>query len=114
MARIHKTLFQPRKHRIFLVDDHPVTREGLARLINLEPDLEVCGEASTAAQALAEAGEQKPDLVIVDISLAGGPGGLELIKDLAARNPRLHMLAFSTTKPFMPSGHCGPVPRAMS
>ena len=91
-----KATFKPRKHRIFLVDDHPVTREGFARLINLEPDLEVCGAAGTASGALSEIEAQRPDLVIVDISLAGGPGGLELIKDLAARNIRLRMLALST------------------
>lgn len=84
------------KRRVFLVDDHPVTREGLARLINLEPDLEICGEAGTAALALSTLEAARPDLVIVDISLAGGRGGLELIKDLAARTSRLRMLAFST------------------
>jgi DNA-binding NarL/FixJ family response regulator len=84
------------KHRIFLVDDHPVTREGLARLINLEPDLEVCGEANAAARAVTEIAAQKPDLAIVDVSLTTGPSGLELIKDLAARHPRLRMLALST------------------
>lgn len=96
MKRTRKSIPKPAKHRIFLVDDHPVTREGLARLVNLEPDLEVCGEAGTAAQALSEIQVQKPDLVVVDISLAGGPGGLELIKDLAALGAGVKMLAFST------------------
>jgi DNA-binding NarL/FixJ family response regulator len=99
MTRHHKKKLKPArlaKRRIYLVDDHPVTRAGLARLINLEPDLEMCGEAGSAAQAVAGVEALKPDLVIVDISLAGGPGGLELIKDLAARNSRLKMLAFST------------------
>lgn len=84
------------KHRIFLVDDHPITREGLARLINLEPDLEVCGEAGTAARAMTEIAAQKPELAIVDISLATGASGLELIKDLAVRHPRLPVLTLST------------------
>jgi DNA-binding NarL/FixJ family response regulator len=84
------------KRRIFLVDDHPVTREGLARLINHEPDLEVCGEAGTAAKAVPAIDALKPDLVIVDVSLATGASGLELIKDLAARRARLPMLTLST------------------
>jgi DNA-binding NarL/FixJ family response regulator len=86
----------PGKRRIFLVDDHPVTREGLARLINHESDLEVCGEAGTAAAALPAIESRKPDLVIIDVSLTTGASGLELMKDLAARNPRLRMLALST------------------
>jgi DNA-binding NarL/FixJ family response regulator len=87
---------KPRKHRIFLVDDHPITRAGLAHLIHYEPDLEVCGQAGSAARALTDVATLAPDLVMVDISLAGGADGLELIKDLAARHPRLRMLALST------------------
>jgi DNA-binding NarL/FixJ family response regulator len=84
------------KHRIFLVDDHPVTRDGLARLINHEMDLEVCGTAGTAAGAAEEVETQRPDLVIIDVSLGKSASGLELIKDLAARHRRLKMLALST------------------
>jgi len=87
---------KPRKHRIFLVDDHPVTREGLARLINHEADLQVCGEAGTAAKALPQIEALKPDLVVIDVSLTAGASGLELIKDLVARHSRLLMLALST------------------
>ena len=86
----------PHKHRVFLVDDHPVTRDGLARLINHEADLEVCGTAGTAAGATQEVEQQKPDLVIIDVSLGKGASGLELIKDLASRHRRLKMLALST------------------
>ena len=86
----------PHKHRIFLVDDHPVTRDGLARLINHEVDLEVCGTAGTVAGAAQDVEKQKPDLVIIDVSLGKGASGLELIKDLASRDRRLKMLALST------------------
>lgn len=96
MSQPAKKTAAPRKHRIFLVDDHPVTREGLARIINHEHDLEVCGEASSAARAVPEIEAHKPDLVIVDVSLTTGPSGLELIKDLAARHPDLRMLGLST------------------
>ena len=84
------------RRRIFLVDDQAATRQGLARLINREPDLEVCGEADAAAQALAGIEVQKPDLVVADVSLGAGADGLELIHDLASHDPRLRMLALST------------------
>lgn len=96
MKKAKNTNSSPAKHRIFLVDDHPITREGLARLIDHECDLEVCGQAGTAAKAVAEIESLRPDLVIVDVSLTSGPSGLELIKDLASRNGRLRMLALST------------------
>ena len=96
MTRPKKNVPKPRKHRIFLVDDHPVTREGLARLINHEADLEVCGEAGTAAKALPQIEALKPDLVVIDVSLTAGASGLELIKDLASRHARLPMLTLST------------------
>jgi DNA-binding NarL/FixJ family response regulator len=96
MKRARKKAATPGKHRVFLVDDHPVTREGLARLINHEADLEVCGEAGAAARAIPQIEALKPDLVIVDVSLTTGPSGLELIKDLIARQPRLRLLALST------------------
>jgi DNA-binding NarL/FixJ family response regulator len=84
------------RRRIFLVDDHAVTRQGLARLVNGEPDLEVCGEAGTAAQALAGIEAQKPELVVMDVSLGAGADGLELIQDLRSRDPGLRMLALSS------------------
>ena len=96
MTRSQKPTTKGSKQRIFLVDDHPITREGLARLINHEPDMEVCGQANTAARAVDDIEPLKPDLVIVDVSLTTGASGLELIKDLAARHARLRMLALST------------------
>ncbi len=85
----------PLKHRLFLVEDHPVTREGFARLLNFEPDLVVCGQAGTAAEAMLAVPLLSPDLVIVDIAL-GGRSGLDLLKDLSARHPELPMLVLST------------------
>lgn len=76
------------------MEDHPVTREGFAQLINFQSDLEVCGQAGIAAQALAEIAALNPDLVIVDISLAG-TSGIELIKDLVSRHPILKVLVLS-------------------
>lgn len=96
MTRPVKSKSAPARRKVFLVDDHPVTREGLARLINHEPDLEVCGEANAAARAISSIEALKPDLVVVDVSLGTGASGLELIKDLVARDLGLRMLALST------------------
>ncbi|HWP39649.1 MAG TPA: response regulator transcription factor [Tepidisphaeraceae bacterium] len=79
---------------VLLVDDHPIVREGLAQLINACDDLNVCGEASTAAEALDLLSRANPDVVIVDISLTDR-NGVELIKDIVAQRPGLPCLALS-------------------
>ena len=71
------------KKRVLLVDDHPMMREGLAQLFANQPDLEVCGEAGDANEALEKIASLKPDLVLTDITLPG-KNGLELIKDIQA------------------------------
>jgi DNA-binding NarL/FixJ family response regulator len=85
----------PRKHRLFLVEDHPITREGFAQLLNFESDLQVCGQATTAQEAVLAVQAAQADLVIVDMSLAGA-SGLDLIKDLGQRHPALPILVLST------------------
>jgi len=67
------------KRRIFIVDDHAMFRDGLRRLIDLEPDLTVCGDAADATSGLQGMGETNPDLAIVDISL-DTTSGIDLIK----------------------------------
>jgi len=59
------------KSRVFIVDDHAMFRDGIRQVIDLEPDLMVCGDAPSVDEALRGIGESKPDLVIVDVSLAG-------------------------------------------
>ena len=83
-----------RKRKILIVDDHSVVREGLATVVNQQPDLMVCAQADGAAQAMAAAAALKPDVAVVDISLEGR-SGLELIKDLHYRHPQLPVLALS-------------------
>lgn len=85
----------PGKKRVFLVEDHPVTREGFAQLINYQPDLTVCGQADTVKLALAGIQEAQPDLAIVDISLSES-SGLDLIKDLKCQQAALPVLVLST------------------
>lgn len=84
----------PKRARILLVDDHPLVRERLAEVINRERDLTVCGEAEDRHQAIEAIKTTAPDLVIVDLTLKNS-SGLELIKDVRARWPKLWMLVVS-------------------
>jgi DNA-binding NarL/FixJ family response regulator len=81
--------------RIMIVDDHPVMRMGYRFLIESEPDLSVCCEAGSALEAMDIARRDRPDLMIVDISL-GGMNGIVLIKNLLAEMPDLLTLVVST------------------
>ena len=69
------------RYRVFIVDDHPVVRDGLKNLIEQEEDLVVCGEAADAATALKTIPETSPDIALVDLSLEHS-SGLELVKDI--------------------------------
>jgi DNA-binding NarL/FixJ family response regulator len=86
--------FAPRKKTVFVVDDHPIVRQGLALLINQETDLTVCGEAEEMRSALSAIQAVRPDILIVDISL-NGPDGLELLKNIRLGAPRLPVLILS-------------------
>jgi DNA-binding NarL/FixJ family response regulator len=83
---------QPR--RVFIVDDHPIVRQGLTQLINHEPDLRVCGEASGVKEARSTLSDAQPDVVIVDLSLRESDG-LELLKDIRAKYRTLPVLVLS-------------------
>lgn len=80
--------------RILIVDDHPLVRLGFAQLLSQERDLEVCGEAESAAAALALLDELEPELLVVDISLKG-TNGLELVKQVRGRRPAATVLVCS-------------------
>src|ERR1700683_2197301 len=82
------------KAKVLLVDDHPLVRGWLATLINQQSDLQVCGEADSAPKALQLIGSVNPDIVIVDISMAGG-SGVELIKNMKAAHPNVLALVLS-------------------
>ena len=84
----------PKKNRVLVVDDHPIVRQGMALLINREPDLEVCGEAAEASAALEAIEQLRPDVVIVDLSL-NGPDGMDLIKAIRVRSTTLPVLVLS-------------------
>src|SRR6201991_2581178 len=82
------------QRRVLIVDDHPIVRQGLRRMIEPESDLVVCGEVQTEREARAAIRALAPDVVIVDISLAQGDG-LELVRDVHAQRPELPMLVLS-------------------
>jgi DNA-binding NarL/FixJ family response regulator len=83
-----------KKERVVIVDDHPLFRERLSELINHELDMEVCGEAEGAQQAIDLIRNTSPDLAIVDITLQG-TSGLELIKSIKALSIGVPVLVLS-------------------
>ena len=83
-----------KKSRIFIVDDHTMFREGLRQLIESDLEFKVCGDAPEAAEGMNGIRETKPDLVIVDISLAG-TSGIDLIKAIKKEHEDLPVLVVS-------------------
>jgi two-component system response regulator DevR len=81
--------------RVFLVDDHEIVRRGIADLLEDEPDLQVCGEAASAAEALARIPATSPDVAVLDVRLPDG-NGVELCRELRARTPELHCLMLTS------------------
>ncbi len=80
--------------RIVIVDDHPVLRKGLGRIINSNDGFVVCGEAGEATDGMTLVRKEKPDLVIADIGLPGA-SGIELTKNIRAEFPRMPVLILS-------------------
>lgn len=84
----------PPKLKVLLVDDHPITRQGLKALVNQQPNLEVMAETDNAAHAIELVGKLQPDLAIVDIALKT-TNGIELTKHLKVQSPNLPILVVS-------------------
>ena len=82
------------KARVMIVDDHAIVRQGLAELINDQPDLVTCGEAESLPQALKVIGETSPDAAVVDVSLASGDG-IELCRQIHETWPDIAILVLS-------------------
>ena len=80
---------------VFLVDDHEVVRRGLIDLLGSDPDLEVIGEAGTAAQAMAQIPALRPDVAVLDVRLPDG-NGIELCRDLLSAMPDLRCLMLTS------------------
>jgi DNA-binding NarL/FixJ family response regulator len=82
------------RSRVLIVDDHPMMRYGIVRLIEQEPDLVVCGEAENASRALAAVRALKPQVILADLTMPGGEG-LEFIKDVRSLHPEIAVLVVS-------------------
>jgi len=82
------------KRKIFIVDDHPIVRQGLVQLLNKEPDLLVIGEGEDVYESLRAIRAASPDVCLVDVSIKSGDG-LELTKELRTSHPDLPVLMLS-------------------
>ena len=87
-------LTEKKRSRVFLVDDHPVVREGLAIVLGQAGELLVCGMAADAAEAMAAIQMETPDVIVADLALPG-LGGIEFIKQLKTRHPEIPVLVLS-------------------
>jgi DNA-binding NarL/FixJ family response regulator len=83
-----------RKSRVFIVDDHPLVREGLTNLINGQDDLVVCGDAKDSAGVIRGFTKAQPDIAVIDISLEN-ESGLELIKRLHQQFSHVALIVLS-------------------
>jgi DNA-binding NarL/FixJ family response regulator len=81
--------------RVFIVEDHPVVRRGYVAFIRREPDLEVCGEAGSAQEALELLPGANADVAVLDVSLPGGMSGIDLLRELKRLYPKLPILVVS-------------------
>lgn len=81
--------------KVFLVDDHEVVRRGLIDLLGTDPELDVVGEAGSAAEAMARIPAAKPDVAVLDVRLPDG-NGIELCRDLLSRMPDLRCLILTS------------------
>lgn len=77
--------------RVFLVDDHELVRHGISALISAEGDMEVVGEASTAAQARSRIRATQPDVAVLDVRLPDG-SGIDVCRDVRSENPATRCL----------------------
>lgn len=83
------------KIRILLVDDHDIVRLGLMTLLNDQPDMEVIGEASTAAEAVHQTETLSPEVVLMDIRLPG-EGGIEATRQVTAKFPKVKVVMLTS------------------
>ncbi len=94
LERVILSTHQRKKHRILLVDDHPLVRRALKQTFDREVDMVVCGEAEDREDALAAVEECHPTLAIIDLSLKTSDG-LDVVKDIRKRHPNVLTIVLS-------------------
>lgn len=82
--------------RVLCVDDHPVVRRGVAAMIGAEPELELIAEASSGREAVDLYRARRPDVVLMDLRLAGEMDGIAAIESICAESPRARILVLTT------------------
>ncbi len=87
-------MIKAKQTKIFLVDDHPLVRDGLALLLGSERDLQICGTAADSQSTLKQLAKLQPDLMVIDLTLQDGLA-FDLIKTIKERYPRIRMLVVS-------------------
>ncbi|MEX2274494.1 MAG: response regulator transcription factor [Actinomycetota bacterium] len=80
--------------RALIVDDHPVTRDGLRSALELSDDVAIVGEASTGEEAVVQVGELHPDIVFMDVRMPG-IGGIEATREIRKASPETHVILFT-------------------
>jgi two-component system response regulator DevR len=81
--------------RVFLLDDHEIVRRGLRELLDAEPDIEICGEAATAAEARERIPSARVDVAVLDVRLPDG-NGVEVCREIRASNPEVRCLMLTS------------------
>jgi two-component system, NarL family, response regulator DevR len=81
--------------RVFLLDDHEIVRRGVKELLETEGDLEVVGEAGTAAEALARIPPTRPDVAVLDVRLPDGDG-VQVCREIRSAHPEIHCLMLTS------------------
>ncbi len=82
------------KIRVFIIDDHPVIRSGIGRLLDGAPDIELVGEADNGQEGIQKCQELSPDVLLLDMELPGIPG-TEVARELSNSGARCHILGLS-------------------
>ena len=83
------------KIRVLCVDDHPVVRDGIAAIINLQPDMVLAGTAATGGEALERFFELRPDVALVDLQLPD-MSGFDVIKKIKDKSPNARIIVLSS------------------
>src|SRR5438105_10074850 len=86
-----------KKIRILLADDHAVVRQGFKMILSAQPDMEIVGEAGNGREAVEQAEELRPDIVVMDVAMPE-LNGIEATRRLAASMPHTRVIALSMHK----------------